>query len=542
MCSKARSDYIDALENPMYSQELVLQDICRVLKNTIFGQQHNIHKIKNQEDFRKHIPIRDYDGFSHWIEEEIKRKKGTLSSSTVKRWLKTSGSTGESKKIPYTTHWMQHYRVPALRVLFANYLEYEPNILSHMYATLDTQTVREKNTHFLNEVPYQGITNRNPPINKQDWMPPWYDSPWFIPDIPNDYDTRMYYRLRYFLGQDLRVILAINPSTLIALKYHLFKNISQLVEDIHNGTVNGKKILPPNPILAKQLLSLNNDEHFSFKKLWPNLSLISCWTSATAMMYLTQLEKLFPGVRILPFMTCGTEGIVTLPIDDHFVTGPLAINQGFYEFLPASVDIHAVVEKALPIETLLHKDLKLGEEYHLIFSQANGICRLAIGDIYKVIGFYKKVPRIEFRRRAGTYYSFTGEKITEVQMMMAIQKVYKKYSLNDSLFMSCPVFGDPPFYKVLVEVRANMNTESFSKKIAFDIDQELCLINNEYLSKRESHRLDNIKVNLTNIGSIERYQERKKLSNNAVQSKYKPFQLDDSVFMDILSEEAMPIC
>jgi hypothetical protein len=372
-------------------------------------------------------------------------------------------------------------------------------------------------------------------VNEFDWQPPWYDAPWFTPDVPTNYDERMYYRLRYLVGNDIKTILAINPSTVVALKYHLTKNFPTLIKEIANGTVRGKSIQDPRPLLAKQLEKVAGNPDFSLKEVWPGLSLVVCWTAASASLYLPQLERLLPGVKILPFMTCGTEGVATLPIDDYLTTGPLAITQGFYEFVPAEIDIEALINKGELFDTLSFHELELGHEYHLIMSQANGICRLSVGDIYKVVDYYLDVPRIEFTRRQGTFYSFTGEKITETQILMAMEAAYKKHRLDNQLFICAPIWGEPPYYKLLVEVNPQLHPAHFRKTFADEVDHLLCQINEEYQSKRKSQRLDKLKIEFVPVGTIDNYHESKKNTTNATQFKYKPFQLNDMVFSEILS-------
>lgn len=535
-CFQYRAEFLEALKNAENTQENVLANIIANSASTEFGKEHDFSTIKTIDDYQLRVPIRNYDQLHQWIGKEVKQQGGVITNSPIIRWLKTSGSTGNSKKIPYTIHWMEKYRVPALGVLWANYIEYNPEILSHSYATLDTQTTRSEPDDYLHGVPYQGITNRNPLISEYDWNLPWYNAPWFVPEVPADYDSRMYYRLRYFLGQDLRAILTINPSTLIALRHHLIKNFSQLVKDINDGAIFGEKVLAPNRILAKELeqnrQQLNNN--LSLNAIWPNLSLISCWTSASAKLYLPQLQQIFPRAKILPFMSCGTEGIITLPIDDHPVTGPLAINQGFYEFLPADVDIDNLIDKQVGVNALLFNQLELGEEYHLIMTQANGMCRYAVGDVYKVIDFYNDVPRIEYSRRHGTYYSFTGEKITETQLMIIMEKISKQYGLHGSLFMICPVWSELPYYKMILEVDEWRNNVDFCSVLEKRIDELLRGLNEEYDSKRKSVRLGAIKLFFVNCGAIEQFNDEQKRHGNATQIKYKPFQKNEEIFNKIL--------
>ncbi len=531
-CKAQQKKYLSSLKDPRSLQKRVLDNILKVTQGSRFALGHHLSNVTDKKTLIKHVPIRTYDQYISWIDSEIRAKGGVLSQSPLVRLLKTSGSSGDSKKIPYTVDWMENYRVPALGILWAKYLEAAPEILSHPFAVLDTQTIREPIKDHINHIPYQSITNRHPLINSQDWDLPWYDAPWFSPDVPGGYDGRMYCRLRYFIGQDLRAITAINPSTLIAMHYHLVNNWSQLIKDIHNGTLFNQRIAEPNPALASFLSKIDISASDSLKRIWPKLSLVTCWTSASAELYVPQLEKLFPHTRILPFMTCGTEGVVTLPVDDGVF--PLALNQGFYEFLPAEMDIEKLIKEDYRGETLSFDQLDLGKEYHLIMTQANGLYRLAIGDIYKVVGFYQSVPRIVFSRRNGTFPSFTGEKITETQMLSALQNSSQQCGLRTGLYACFPVWSEMPYYKLLIEKSEGLTLERSPENqiLANKIDRKLFELNEEYASKRSTGRLGPIEVVFIKEGVISKYLEKQKLNvkSNPTQIKYKPFQTEAHVY------------
>lgn len=532
-CAEQQHRYLMALTDPIATQALVLKDILKITGNTQFSSDHGLNKVHDLQALQTHVPIRSYDQFLPWINAEVNARGGVLSNSPLVRWLKTSGSTGQSKRIPYTEHWMAKYRTPALGVLWAYYLAAESTLLSHPFSTLDTQTIREPVQDFLNGLPYQSITNRDPLIDENDWLPPWYHSPWFSPTIPEGYQQRMYCRLRYFIGKDLNVITAINPSTLIAIRYHLLKNLSKLVTDIADGTLFGQKLFEPMPKLAAKLSQFTTNS--SLKTIWPNLMLISCWTAASAELYHQQLNAIFPSVKILPFMTCGTEGVVTLPTNTENIPGTLAITQGVYEFLPATVKLATVLEQSTPIKTLSFYELEVGKEYHVIMTQANGLYRLAVGDIYQVVDYEGLVPRLVFRRRDGVYFSFTGEKITETQMLAAVQAAMKDCHHKLGLFMCFPIWADIPYYAILLEQQNEMPV-GLTDYYAEIIDRHLAEVNEEYAAKRKSHRLDNIKVSFIKAGTIDAYLEQRKSMNNSTQFKYKPLQTDVLLYEELLQQ------
>ena len=49
-------------------QDATMKMLVDKAKNTAFGKDHNFASIKNYEDFKKAIPVKDYEGIKHYIE------------------------------------------------------------------------------------------------------------------------------------------------------------------------------------------------------------------------------------------------------------------------------------------------------------------------------------------------------------------------------------------------------------------------------------------------------------------------------------------
>lgn len=529
-CVTAYNKYLDALQNPKQVQRNVLQDIIDISRNSLHWREKSYTEYVTDEDsFRNILPIMRYEDFTPFIEREAQCKGGVLTCSPVMRWLKTSGTTGLPKKIPYTLHWLQAYRIPAMKVLWATYIRNYPGIMDHPYAVLDTQTVRENVQEHLQGVYYQAISNRHPRIGAADWYPPWYEEPWFVPEMPIAHDQKMYLRIRHFVGQRLHCISAINPSTLISIKDYFSKFRSTLIEDINNGTLNGEPFDAPNEPLAEALDSILARPDFTLVDIWPELKFVSCWLTASASLYIDKLDSIFPGVKKLPFMSCGSEGVTTIPVDDTAYSQPLAITQAYFEFIPSDVPLREIVERREYVKTLLFDDLQEGNDYHLIMSQGNGFYRFWTGDIYRVDKIVDGIPWIHFVRRDGVFHSFTGEKLTETQISEAIKRTFQIHKMEMGLFMCGPSWGEPPHYTLMVEV-ASGDTHN-SSVLAATLDSQLKIENIEYAAKRESNRLAPIEIFTVEPDAVTRYIESKRTSTNANQYKYKPFQQD----LDFLS-------
>ena len=177
---------------------------------------------------------------------------------------------------------------------------------------------------------------------------------------------------------------------------------------------------------------------------------------------------------------------------------------------------------------LLADELTVGQNYFILFTTSGGLYRYNINDVVKVTGFYNATPLLEFQYKGGNVSSFTGEKITELQVTTAVKKAAVKNSVALRFFTVIPTFRPEPHYQVWVEAEAadktlgaNAEAEFAAgfdtvalKELAAAIDDALAIENSEYKVKRQSLRLEKIKVSLLSPGSYERF--RKYLTSRGV--------------------------
>ncbi|MFT2153809.1 GH3 auxin-responsive promoter family protein, partial [Klebsiella pneumoniae] len=140
-CAQALASYLERLDKPLRTQENVLEDIIHVCNKSLLWKENGyyVHHC-NGRITRTNIPVMTYDSFRETLIREGQQKGGILSCSPVVRWLKTSGTTGQSKRIPYTLHWIRQYRVPAIQAMWGFFAHDYPALLANPWATLDTQT------------------------------------------------------------------------------------------------------------------------------------------------------------------------------------------------------------------------------------------------------------------------------------------------------------------------------------------------------------------------------------------------------------------
>src|SRR5690625_548083 len=83
-------------------QEDIRKKLIEKAKNTVFGQDHNFKNIRTYEDFKKNIPIRDYEELSSYIKKLRKNESDILWPGLPAYFAKTSGTTSGAKFIPIT--------------------------------------------------------------------------------------------------------------------------------------------------------------------------------------------------------------------------------------------------------------------------------------------------------------------------------------------------------------------------------------------------------------------------------------------------------
>jgi len=224
------------------------------------------------------------------------------------------------------------------------------------------------------------------------------------------------------------------------------------------------------------------DQHGALlpRVLWPNLTLIGCWLGGSAGV---QAERLLEPYGRVAFRDLGfraTEATVTIPFEDDDAAGPLAVNAGFFEFIPEDE-----IETENPPVLGAH-ELENGRQYYILLTTSSGLYRYDINDIVEVRGFYRRAPRLAFVRKGRDMVSLTGEKLHSVQIGTAAERSARELGLQ-SLQVQLIPDGDRMRYDLLVECREGLG--DLASEFARTFDKHLGEINMEYEQKRASNRL-----------------------------------------------------
>jgi hypothetical protein len=415
-----RDRLTDALADGIGQQRAVLADLLAHNADTVFGREHGFDRIRTLDDFRKALPIRNYDGLAPWIERAAHGERGVLSADDPVVYFTSSGSTGAPKKIPVTRRFMRTTFFPFYYAAWAPMAEHFPELVTDPDAVLNLKhdprpamrTAPDGRPHLgASQIDF-GTTFGEPLSAEPGSRASWETLPEGV--APDDHLEKSYLRLRRAVEADVRCVIGINPAMVAALPYQLRLWWPRIVKEIRDGTLGGMPYRAPNPDRAAELE--RSATRFGAPRpahIWPNFRVIFCWTTGVAALYLPRLREEFGiGVTLLPAPVAASEGPVGVALDRHGSAGSLVVTASVYEFVDAD-------EELVPdAPTLEPHELEAGREYHVVFSHVGGLYRYSGGDVVRVVDMTAGVPRVEYAGRATTQ-GVAGERLRDSHVIHA---------------------------------------------------------------------------------------------------------------------------
>lgn len=219
-------------------------------------------------------------------------------------------------------------------------------------------------------------------------------------------------------------------------------------------------------------------------ELLPHVELIWCWQGGYVRPFVEQLRsQLAPRkVHLAPMFSLSTETVAASVVPHLSLQAGLPIYpECCFEFLPLAA--------APTADSVISPwELVAREEYRMVVSDPYGLTRYDTLDVFRCVGHEQDTPLIQFERRFGLNYSFTGEKITDCQLLQTYAEVARANGLDGVPFTCFPSQGSRPLpgYTFVMLCSAQ---PTGAKGIARQLDDALCRINFEYSSKRLSERL-----------------------------------------------------
>ena len=389
------------------AQEEVFKKLIEIGTRTVFGQTHHFSEIKTYADFKKNVPIRDYEQLKTYVERIKKGESDILWRGKPAYFAKTSGTTSGVKYIPITKDSLPNHFGSARNALF-NFSAKTGN-----FDWLDGKQIFLSGSPELENI--SGIpTGRLSGISNH-LVPSWLRSsqmPSYKTNCIDDWEKKLDAIMRETKSEKMTLISGIPPW------------VQMYYERLLDFT--GKKTI------------LDIFPHYS----------VFVYGGVNFEPYRAKLESLVGGainsVEVFP----ASEGFIAFQDEQTEKSLWLNVDSGiFFEFVPISE-----ISKEKPIRFSLD-DIEIGVNYALIINNNAGLWGYNLGD---TVMFTSKNPyRLLVTGRIKHFISAFGEHVIGKEVETALLSVSKKENLRIIEFHVAPQVNPPegglPYHEWFIE-------------------------------------------------------------------------------------------
>ena len=408
------------MSTALHDQEAILKELLKIGKSTEFGKEHGLDKINTYDEFKKAVPIRDYESFKPYIEKIKEGKHNILWKGKPIYLAKTSGTTSGVKYIPITKE-----SIP-------NHINTARNALLCYMAETGNSSFADGKLIFLSGSPeleriggiptgrLSGIVNHHIPSYLRSNQLPSYET-----NCIEDWETKLDKIVEETINQNMTLISGIPPWVQM-----YFDRLTER---------SGKKI----------------------KELFPNFSVMA----HGGVNFEPYKAKLFEsiGQKIDTIETFpASEGFFAFQDSQKEEGLLLNTNSGiFFEFVPASE-----IFNENPTRLSL-RDVKPGENYALIINNNAGLWGYNIGDTVK---FLSTSPyRLVVTGRTKHFISAFGEHVIGEEVEQSLLKAAKEENIQITEFTVAPMIQQgegKSYHEWFIEFENEPSSlESFALKV-----------------------------------------------------------------------------
>ena len=360
-------------------QQKVFGTIIRQAKGTVFGKDHDFQAIKSHDDFKKQVPVRDYEELKGYIEQVVAGKPDILWPGKPAYFAKTSGTTSGTKYIPISKDSIPNH-INSARNALLSYVHETGNS-----AFLDGGLIFLSGSPELYEKAgiktgrLSGIVNHHVPSYLRTNQKPSYET-----NVIEDWEEKLEKIIDETIHSSMTLISGIPPW------------VQMYFDRIQART--GKKI----------------------KDVFPDFSMF-VYGGVNFEPYRGRLEesigKKVDSVETYP----ASEGFIAYQDSQNDPGLLLLLNHGiFYEFIP-------VDEYFNESPTRLHiGEVELGKNYALIINSNAGLWGYSIGDTVKFVS--KNPYRLVVTGRIKHFISAFGEHVIGEEVEKAMKNTLAKFS------------------------------------------------------------------------------------------------------------------
>lgn len=440
---------------PEKTQQKIFKKLISQTKNTVFGKDHNFYAIFSYKDFKREVPIRDYEALRPYVEQILNGEKDVLWPGRPLYFAKTSGTTSGAKYIPITKTSMP-YHIQAARNALLMYIAETGNvdfINGKMIFLQGSPIIDDKNnikTGRLSGI----VAHYVPKYLQKNRMPSWETN------CIEDWETKVDTIVDETLKEDMTLISGI-PSW---VQMYFEKLIAK----------TGKTI----------------------GEIFPNFNLL-VYGGVNYEPYRNKFEKLIgkrvDSIELYP----ASEGFFAFQDKQDEKGMLLLLNSGiFYEFVPADEFFNENPTR------ITITDVKLGINYVMIISTNAGLWAYNIGDTVEFTSLYPH--RIIVTGRIKHFISAFGEHVIAKEVEQAMNEVVEgNITVNE--FTVAPQINPKkglPYHEWFIEFEnAPENLMVFSKAIDTSLQKQ----NSYYFDLIQGNILQPLKITLIQKGGFQNY-------------------------------------
>jgi hypothetical protein len=231
------------------------------------------------------------------------------------------------------------------------------------------------------------------------------------------------------------------------------------------------------------------------RRIWPNLSLVSCWADGPSAPYANQLREQLDGVELQPKGLLATEAAVSIPLVSQSGAA-LAVRSHFFEFLPAW---------EASTQTVLAHELEFGRQYRVVVTTQGGLYRYQMHDQVEIVGRYHEAPLIRFTGKTDATSDLVGEKLNAAQVQTAMQIAFSALGLSPQ-FAQLVAQRHPPGYVLRVCEKAVEKSSPLAERLCQMVQDRLGT-NPTYHFAVEVGQLAPLRVEVISSEKAEQYVE-----------------------------------
>jgi len=428
-----------ASKSPADVQKIKLDQYIEKNKGTAFGVAHRFSSIKTIEDYKKAVPISDYDKLSVWINRLIDGEERVLTTEAVKIFERTSGSTSANKYIPYTDSLLKEFSSATTPWMFDVYSHCKDLVgTSSYWSVSQASSTREKTKSgisigfeddsdyftFLERWAFKQLSAVPPTVAREPSHAEW------------ELKTLVY----LVEAGELGLISVWSPTFAIGLIEALSIRVSEVMPHLSKARAQ----------VLKLACSQNRVDTLV---IWPSLRFISAWADGPSAAFIPKLKSLFPHAHIQPKGLMATEGVVSFPLWNQ--SGCVGAFLGHYlEFFH-----HVENEKIIGVH-----ELESGGLYSPVLTTGGGLYRYHLKDTIKCVGHFNQLPLINFEQKLDRVSDMVGEKLNAHFVFETFNKVKESLKIPMGFAMLVPLY-DETSYRLYLECEKGIDTENLAKKL-----------------------------------------------------------------------------